>query len=265
MLWVAVLLGVVEGLTEFIPVSSTGHLIVASAAVDFTGQRAQVFQVFIQLGAILAVVWVYRQRLLGVVRDLPARNEARGFAVNLLIAFAPAAIVGLLVHDYISEHLFSPLTVAIALIFGGVLILAVEALPFPHPEGDAEATTRGQALWVGMAQCLALWPGISRSAATILGGLSAGLNRKAATDFSFFLAIPVMFAATSWELLQRWAWLETGDLTWLAVAFVVAYLVAWAAIRWFLSYVSTHSFRVFAIYRLIFGALVLGLVLAGVL
>jgi len=257
MFWIAILLGVVEGLTEFLPISSTGHLIVASRLVAFEGKRAEVFNIFIQLGAILAVVWEYRARLFRVVRALPRSAEARGFVRSLAIAFLPAAVVGLLVHDFISEHLFSPLTVALALIAGALLIFLVEALPLPGRTELAEATTWPQALGVGIAQCLALWPGFSRSAATILGGMGAGLNRRAATEFSFFLAIPTMFAATSYDLLKNFDALEPGDLSWLALSFVVSFLVAWASVRWLLRFVSSHTFRVFAWYRLGFGVLIL--------
>ena len=257
MVWVALLLGVVEGLTEFLPISSTGHLILAGALVDFEGKRAEVFKIFIQLGAILAVVWVYRDRLTRVVVELPRRAEARGFALNLFLAFLPAAVLGLLVHGYISEHLFSPRTVAFALIAGGMVIFVVEALPLRPSTTRAEATGWRQALTIGLAQCLSLWPGFSRSAATIMGGLVAGLDRRAATEFSFFLAIPVMFAATIYQLIRMGHWLEPGDGIWLALSFVVSFLVAWVAIRWFLHFVSTHSFRIFAWYRLAIGLLIL--------
>ena len=257
MFWIAILLGVVEGLTEFLPISSTGHLIVTSRLVSFEGRRAEVFNIFIQLGAILAVVWEYRVRLFAAVRDLPRRAEARGFARSLVVAFLPAAVVGLLVHDFISARLFSPLTVALALIAGALLILLVEALPLRERTERAEATTWRQALGIGIAQCLALWPGFSRSAATILGGMGAGLNRRASTEFSFFLAIPTMFAATSYDLLKNFDALEPGDLSWLSLSFAVSFLVAWASVRWLLRFVSNHTFRVFAWYRLGFGILIL--------
>ena len=257
MFWVALLLGVVEGLTEFLPISSTGHLIVASRLVDFTGKRAEVFQIFIQLGAILAVVWEYRERLWRATVDLPRRPEARRFAGTLLLAFLPAAVLGLAVHDTISEHLFNPGTVAAALIVGGVLIFVVEALPLRVRTHRAEEVGWSQALLIGFAQCLALWPGFSRSAATILGGLGAGLDRRSATEFSFFLAIPTMFAATIYDLLKNRDALAPGDLTWLALSFVVSFLVAWGSVRWLLRFVATHTFRGFAWYRLAFGLVIL--------
>ncbi len=261
MLWVAILLGIVEGLTEFLPISSTGHLIVAGELVGFTGKRAEVFEVFIQLGAILAVVWEYRTRLLRVAVDLPRRAEARRFVLVLFLAVLPSAMLGLAVHDFISDHLFSPATVGAALIAGALLILLVEALPLKMKTTEAEAVGWRQALVIGCAQCLALWPGFSRSAATILGGLVVGLDRRSATEFSFFLAVPVMFAATFYDLLKNREHLIAGDALWLGIAFVVSFLVAWASVRWLLRFVSTHDFKPFAWYRLALGAVVLGMFL----
>ncbi len=257
MLWVAIILGIVEGLTEFLPISSTGHLIVAESLMDFDGKRAEVYAIFIQLGAILAVVWEYRVRLFRIVADLPRRREARRFAMSLFLAFLPAAVIGLLVHDTITRHLFSSLTVAWALIAGAVLILVVESLPLSPRTTVAEQVSWKQALGIGFAQCLALWPGFSRSAATILGGLGLGLNRKAATEFSFFLAIPIMFAATFYDLLKNFEHLEAADAGWLSLSFVISFLVAWASIRWLLRFVATHSFRMFAWYRIGLGVLIL--------
>jgi len=257
MLWVALLLGVVEGLTEFLPVSSTGHLIVTGHLIGFEGRRAEVFEIFIQLGAILAVVWEYRAKLVSETRHLGRALRVGGFAWNLALAFLPAAALGLLVHDFISERLFRPLTVALALIVGGLLILVVEALPLAPRTRNVDAVGPRQALGVGFAQCLALWPGFSRSAATILGGMVAGLDRRTATEFSFFLAIPTMFAATLYDLAKNFGHLAPGDLSWLALSFVVSFLVAWASVRWLLRFVSTHTFRAFAWYRLAFGLLIL--------
>ena len=257
MFWVAVILGIVEGLTEFLPISSTGHLIVTERVLGFEGTRGEVFAIFIQLGAILSVVWEYRAKLIRVTRDLPRSAEARGFVVNLAIAFVPAAVIGLLVHDFISARLFSPLTVALALIVGGILIFVVEALPLPMRTTDTDQMTWKQALAIGCSQCLALWPGFSRSAATIMGGMTAGLTRRTATEFSFFLAIPTMFAATVYDLAKNYDQLVPGDLAWLALSFVISFLVAWASVRWLLRFVSTHTFRVFAWYRLAFGLLIL--------
>ena len=259
MLWVAILLGIVEGLTEFLPISSTGHLIVAGHAVGFVGKRAETFEVFIQLGAILAVVWEYRERIIGWVVSLPRDKGTQRFAVALAVAFLPAALLGLAIHDFISEHLFSPVTVGWALIVGAIAIFVVESMPKRVTVERPESISLKQALAVGVAQCLALWPGFSRSGATILGGLGMGLSRPAATEFSFFLAIPVMFAATFYDLAKNREHLESGDGLWLGIAFVISFLVAWASVRWLLKFVSTHDFKPFAWYRLVFGVLVLGL------
>jgi len=255
--WIALLLGLVEGLTEFIPVSSTGHLIVVSAWVGFTGKRAEVFQIFIQLGAILAVVWEYRGRLVALVRRLPVQLEARKFSGRVALAFLPSAALGLAVHGWISDHLFSPVTVAAALIAGGVAILVVESLPLRARTHTAEGISTRQAFGIGLAQCLALWPGFSRSAATILGGLCVGLDRRAATEFSFLLAIPTMFAATGYDLYKNHGYLEAGDAVWLALAFAVSFGVGWISVRWLLNFVSRHTFRPFAWYRLVVGAVIL--------
>ncbi len=261
MAFVAVILGVVEGLTEFLPVSSTGHLIITSDLLGLGGKRMEVYVIFIQLGAILSVVWEYRKRLWGVVVDLPRTAAARGFVLNLLIAFLPAAVIGLLIHDFISEQLFSRLTVALALIVGALAILGVESRPLRVRTASVDGVSWRQALAIGFAQCLALWPGFSRSAATILGGLVVGLDRRSATEFSFFLAVPVMFAATFYDLLKNREHLIAGDALWLGIAFVVSFLVAWASVRWLLRFVSTHDFKPFAWYRLALGAVVLGMFL----
>jgi undecaprenyl-diphosphatase len=257
LLWIAVVLGIVEGLTEFLPVSSTGHLILAGHALGFTGPRADLFEIFIQLGAILAVVWEFRARLVHAVTGLASRPQARRFAGAVGLAFVPAAALGFLFHDWIETALFGPRTVAFALIFGALAILVVEALPLRARTEEAEAISWGQALAVGLAQCVSLWPGFSRSAATILGGLSAGMSRRAATEFSFFLAIPVMFAASAFSLRKHVHDLQPGDGLALALAFVLSFLVAWGTIRWLLRYVATHRFRPFAWYRIALGLLVL--------
>lgn len=257
MFWVALVLGVVEGLTEFLPVSSTGHLIIASELMDFQGQRAQVFAIFIQLGAILSVVWEFRGRLTKIVTDLPKHKESRQFAASLAIAFVPAAVLGLTFHDFITDKLFSTRSVAYALIVGAILILIVDWRPRHPTTHVAEKASWKQALAIGLAQCLALWPGFSRSAATILGGLGVGLDRRAATEFSFFLAIPVMIAATGYDLLKQHEALEGSDWGWLALCFMISFLVALVAIRWLLKFVSHNSFRPFAYYRLIVGFVIL--------
>jgi undecaprenyl-diphosphatase len=253
----ALLLGVVEGLTEFLPVSSTGHLILVSSLLGFTGRRAEVFEIFIQLGAILAVCWEYRRRLAGLTAGALRERGARDFVLKIGLAFLPAAAIGLAAHEAITRHLFRPVPVAIALITGAILILIVEGWGPRARTPRVEEVSWRQAALVGVAQCLGLWPGISRSAATILGGLATGLDRRPAVEFSFFLAIPTLAAATCYDLVKNHDALESGDAAWLAVAFAISFLVAWATIRWLLRYVSTHSFKIFAWYRLALAALVL--------
>ncbi len=254
---VALLLGVTEGLTEFVPVSSTGHLILVNHWLGFSGTRAEVYTVFIQLAAILAVVWEYR----GLVRQTAAgclrQARARRFVGALGVAFVPAAVAGFVLHGWIAEVLFGARTVAWALLAGAGAILLVEALPLSRRTNDAREVTLRQALLIGIAQCVSLWPGFSRSAATILGGLLAGLERRAAVEFSFFLAIPTMGAASLFDLAKNYAHLERADGVWLPLAFVVAFVVAWASIRWLLRFVATHTLRPFAWYRIALGILVL--------
>jgi undecaprenyl-diphosphatase len=258
MLWIALLLGVVEGLTEFLPISSTGHLILASELVGFRGARAEVFQIFIQLGAILAVVWEYRARLARLAAGLRApQGLSRSFVLRIGVAFVPFAAMGFLLRNVISDNLFFPATVGAALIAGAVLILVVERLALSHDTREMESTSTLQALGIGLAQCLALWPGFSRAAATILGGLVVGLDRRAATEFSFFLAVPTMLMVTVYKLWADYDLLARGDLPWLALALAVSFVVAWMAIRWLLRYIATHDFRVFAWYRLVLGIVIL--------
>ena len=252
----AVVLGLVEGITEFIPVSSTGHLIVAGDWLHFTGERAKTFEIFIQLGAILAVVWIYQAQFLNVVRRA-ADPESRRLLVNLVIAFLPAALVGLLTHRWIKEHLFTPVVVACALVVGGVLMLVIERLR-PVPRVEHVAGIRPMtALAIGLAQVLALIPGISRSGATIMGGYALGLSRTAATEFSFLLAVPVLAAAAGFDLLKSMSVLQSSDVPVFAVGLVVSFLSALIIVRAFLRYIAHHPFAVFAWYRIAFGALLL--------
>jgi undecaprenyl-diphosphatase len=253
----AAVLGLVEGATEFIPVSSTGHLIVVSNWLGFIDERAKTFDIFIQLGAILAIVWLYRVRLGRAV--LAARSDpvSRRFLGNLFVAFLPAAIVGFLAHDRIKASLFNPTVVAIALVVGGILILLIERwAPAPRVNHVTQVPP-GTALGIGLAQVLSLIPGTSRSGTTIMGGYALGLSRIAATEFSFFLAIPVMLAATSYDLLKSWSILVPGDVPVFAVGFIVSFVSALVVVRMFLSYVSHHSFSAFAWYRIAFGILLL--------
>ena len=257
MFWVAILLGIVEGLTEFIPVSSTGHLIVTSAMLGFEGERAELFEIFIQLGAILGVVVEFRSKLFKMVRELPTQPSARSFAVKMFVAFLPLAIVGLALRGPIKHYLFNPQMVAYALIGGAVLIFIVEGIHFKPRVYEATELSWGQAFRIGMAQLLALWPGFSRSAATILGGVVSGLDRRAATEFSFLLAIPVMAAAGSYDLYSNYQYLGPGDGKWLTLSFLVAFAVGWVAVRWLLKFVASHTFRPFAYYRIVMGCIIL--------
>jgi undecaprenyl-diphosphatase len=254
---IALLLGLVEGITEFLPISSTGHLILVERLCGLSGARAEVFAIFIQLGAVLAVVMEYRKKLLGVVGGLLAPGEDRDLATSVAIAFVPAVVFGLLTHHWITEHLFGPRTVAAALICGGLLILAIERFRPVQKIDRIAGVGPGTALLIGLAQCVSLWPGFSRSAATILGGLVCGVERKAATEFSFLLAIPTLGAATVYEFWKERHALIPGDLLWLLVGTAVSFVVAWAAIRWLLRFVATHDLTPFAWYRIALGLIVL--------
>lgn len=256
----AAVMGLVEGATEFIPVSSTGHLILASDWLGFDAWHgAGTFEVFIQLGAILAVVWLYRAKILGVVATLPREEKSRRLAMNLVIAFLPAAIVGFFAHDFIKDKLFNPAVVAVALVVGGVLILLIESWHRPVVTETVDDVRPKEALGVGLAQLLSLIPGTSRSGATIMGGVSLGLSRVAATEFSFFLAIPVMFAATLYDLYKARDLLSAADAPVFAVGFVVSFVSALLVIRWLLRFVASHSFRGFAWYRIVFGVILLAI------
>lgn len=252
----AIILGLVEGATEFIPVSSTGHLIIASDWLDFTGERAKTFEIFIQLGAILSIVWLYRATFLRLVSAWSEQGSRR-LILNLGIAFLPAALVGILFHGWIKEHLFNPLTVAIAMVAGGILILLIEALKPSSRIDETDAIPPGTALGIGLAQVLSLFPGVSRSGATIMGGYCLGLSRRAATEFSFFLAVPVMFAATLFDLFGSRDILTASDAPLFLVGFVVSFISALVVVKAFLGYVSRRSFAVFAWYRIAFGCLLL--------
>lgn len=251
------ILGLVEGATEFIPVSSTGHLIIVSDWLGLIGERAKTFNIFIQLGAILAIVWLYRARLTRAVVDARRDAASRRFLLNLFIAFLPAAIVGFLTHGWIKARLFNTPVVAGALIVGGILILLIERWT-PTPRiGDVNLVPPRTAFGIGLAQVLSLIPGTSRSGATIMGGYALGLSRTAATEFSFFLAIPVMLAATTYDLAKSWSVLAITDIPLFAVGFIVSFVSAVFVVKAFLSYVSRHSFGVFAWYRIAFGLVLL--------
>jgi undecaprenyl-diphosphatase len=257
LLWKAALLGLVEGATEFIPVSSTGHLILASDWLGLVDERAKTFDIFIQLGAILAIVWIYRVRLARWVGDARTDPGSRRFLLNVILAFLPAAIVGFLAHEWIKSRLFNPDVVAVALIAGGVVILLIERWPPKSRVHDVAGIPPRLALGIGMAQVLSLIPGTSRSGATIMGGYALGLSRTAATEFSFFLAIPTMLAATTYDLLKSWSVLGVTDIPMFAVGFIVSFVSAVVVVKAFLTYVSNHTFRVFAWYRIALGVVLL--------
>lgn len=258
---VALTLGIVEGLTEFLPVSSTGHLIVAGSLLGYTGERAKVFEIVIQAGAILAVCWEFRARIASVLAGLASVPAAQRFAVNIVVAFIPAAVLGLLFSKAIKSRLFAPVPVALAFIVGALVILWAERRQRASP-----ATVRidriddmrwPDALKIGIAQAFALIPGTSRSGATIIGGMLFGLSRAAATEFSFFLAIPTLFAACFYDFVRNRALFSVDDLEGLAIGFVAAFAAAFVCVRWLIRYVSRHDFVPFAWYRIAFGLLIL--------
>ena len=278
----AVLLGLLEGLTEYLPISSTGHLILFGHWLGFTGSMAISVEICIQLGAVLAVVAYERTKILSLLSHAnQERHSLRRhlqtspsslthlletsagthnhlwFLIGLGAAFLPAALVGLLAHEWIEEHLFSPRTVALSLIIGGIIILIVETWPKPVRCTVLEQIGLSRAVGVGLAQCVALIPGMSRSGSTIVGGLLLGLERKVATEFSFFLALPTMFAATGYKFAQSYHLFNTQDLLALVIGLVVSFLVAWAVIAAFLTYVKRHTLKVFGYYRVVFGTIIL--------
>jgi len=258
----AVILGILEGLTEFLPISSTGHLIVARRLLNFV-DTGGTFELVIQLGAILAVIWYFRQDIWSRLRRL---HSDRGLAWVLAIAFLPAAVVGLLMGSKIKDLLFNPLTVAISLIAGGVILWVVDSERESATDSTLDNVTRRQALLVGIGQLAAFVPGVSRSGATIVGGIATGMDRKTATEFSFYLAIPTLGIATVYDFVQNYQTIvESGQMGLFAAGTVSAFLVALFAIGWLLRYISRHSFRNFAIYRILVGLFILGLLATSVL
>ena len=253
----AFILGIVEGLTEFLPISSTGHLIVAGDLLGFEGQASTAFKIIIQLGAILAVMWEFRQRIWSVVSGVHHQPAAQRFTLNLFVAFIPAVILGLAFADLIEQWLFNPITVATALIIGGVIMIWAERREHQIQAPTVDDMSWKLALKVGLAQCLALIPGTSRSGATIIGGLVFGLSRKAATEFSFFLAMPTMVAATVYSLFKYRDSLHLSDLPVFAIGFITTFIVAMITVRALLRFIANHSYAVFAWYRIGFGLLIL--------
>ncbi|MDE0797795.1 MAG: undecaprenyl-diphosphate phosphatase [Nitrosomonadaceae bacterium] len=251
------ILGIVEGLTEFLPISSTGHLILVGDLLSFNDEKGMVFSIVIQLGAILAVCWEYRSKINTVLAGIGSNEDSNRFILNLFIAFLPAAILGLLFISTIKQYLFHPIPVAIALIIGGVIILWAEQRKHIVDVDCIEDMDWKHALKVGLIQCLALIPGTSRSGATIIGGLLFGLSRKAATEFSFFLAIPIMFAATFYDVFKHREFLHFDDIGMFSIGFVASFISALLAVRGLLRFISNHDFTVFAWYRIIFGIIIL--------
>jgi undecaprenyl-diphosphatase len=267
MLVKAAVMGVVEGLTEFLPISSTGHLILSGALLGFVGEKAKVFEIVIQTGAMFAVILVYWQKIRDTVLALPSEQQAQRFALNVFIGFLPAVVLALLFGQAIKAHLFTPVVVASTFILGGFIILWAERRQRINPTlariQEVEEMTPLDALKVGLAQCLAMVPGTSRSGATIIGGMLLGLSRKAATDFSFYLAIPTLMGAGVYSLYKERALLSLADLPLFAVGLVVSFFSAWLCIRWLLRYIASHSFAGFAYYRIAFGVVVLATAWSG--
>ena len=257
----AAIMGLVEGFTEFLPISSTGHLILAGALFGFDDDKAKVFDIAIQTGAIFAVILVYWQKIRDTVATLPSSKLSQRFAINVLIAFTPAVVLGLLFGKAIKENLFNPVVVASTFIIGGFIILWAEKRQENNPKlaaiQDVDQMTHWDALKVGLVQCLAMIPGTSRSGATIIGGMLMGLSRKAATDFSFYLAIPTLIGAGVYSLYKERGLLSMADAPMFGVGLVVSFISAWLCIRWLLKFIATHSFVGFAYYRIVFGLIVL--------
>ena len=255
LLWVAFLLGIVEGVTEFLPVSSTGHLIIGAELLGYTDSSSKVFEIFIQLGAIFAVVVEYRKKILDTFIGIQTDKVAQGFTKNLFIAFVPAAILGFFFHSLIKLYLFNPVVVGIALIVGGIFMIIIEKKLPNRPEVNVDKISNKQALIVGIAQCFSLIPGISRAASTIMGGLIGGLDRKTATEFSFFLAIPIIFAASIFDLSSNIEILSKSDIPVFLVGFITAFLSAYFIIKIFIWFVANNTFIAFGWYRIIVGSL----------
>ncbi|WDH50234.1 undecaprenyl-diphosphate phosphatase [Pseudomonas chlororaphis] len=259
-LWTAVqalILGIVEGLTEFLPISSTGHQIIVADLLNFGGERAMAFNIIIQLGAILAVVWEFRRKILDVVTGLPTQRNAQRFTINLLIAFMPAVVLGVIFADLIHEYLFNPITVATALVVGGLVMLWAERRQHEIHANTVDEISWKDALKVGFAQCLAMIPGTSRSGSTIIGGLLFGLSRKTATEFSFFLAMPTMVGAAVYSGYKYRNLFQPGDLPVFAIGFITSFIFAMIAVRGLLKFIANHSYAAFAWYRIAFGLVIL--------
>ena len=264
----AAVMGVVEGLTEFLPISSTGHLILAGALLGFHGEKAKVFDIAIQTGAIFAVILVYWERIKSTIVELPTERRAQKFALNVIVGFLPAVVLALIFGKFIKAHLFTPYVVATTFILGGFIILWAEKRSASGAGvarvNSVDDMTVMDALKVGLVQCLAMIPGTSRSGATIIGGMFLGLSRKTATDFSFFLAIPTLIGAGVYSLYKERALLSAADIPLFGVGLIFSFISAWLCVRWLLKYISSNSFVPFAYYRIIFGIVVLVTAWTGV-
>ena len=262
MVFKVILIGLIEGLTEFLPVSSTGHIILAEDLLGFEGPPGKVFEIVIQLGAILAVCWLYRVKILATASGVLAREAvATRFATAVLLAFLPAAVIGVIAHTYIKEHLFSPMVVAVALVVGGIAILVIERFAQRPRIKSVDEVDRMTALKIGICQCLAMVPGVSRSGATIMGARAFRVDRAAATEFSFFLAIPTMLGATVYDLYKNWSTLSWHGAGLIAIGFVVAFVAALLVVGAFVRFISRHGFGVFAWYRIVLGMAALAFLL----
>jgi len=267
----ALVMGLVEGFTEFLPISSTGHLILAEHLLGFQGmeEKMKVFEIVIQAGAIFAVCWEYRARIAAVLSGIFSDRKQQRFALNVLIAFMPAAVLGVLFNKAIKAKLFAPVPVALAFIIGGLIILWVEKREKANPGmariNSVDDITPGDAIKIGIAQAFALIPGTSRSGATIMGSMMFGLSRKVATEFSFFLAIPTLLGATVYSLYKERALLSAADLPLFSIGTVAAFVSAFLCVRWLLRYISSHTFTAFAWYRIAFGLMVLATGYMGII
>jgi undecaprenyl-diphosphatase len=261
----AAIMGIVEGLTEFLPISSTGHLILAGSLMGFVGGKAKVFEIAIQTGAIFAVMLVYWQKIRSTLVELPTSREAQKFALNVFVGFLPAVVLALLVGKMVQEHLFTPVIVATTFIVGGFIILWAEKRPASATRvHSVDDMTVMDALKVGLVQCFALVPGMSRSGSTIIGGMLMGLSRKAATDFSFFLGMPTLIGAGVYSMYKERATLSMADAPLFLVGLVFSFISAWLCVRWLLRFISHNSFVPFAWYRIVFGIIVLVTAYTGV-
>lgn len=259
----AIIIAIVEGLTEFIPISSTGHMILVGDLIQFTGEKAATFEIFIQLGAILAVVVIYWDKFIGLI---PVKREDQSWAkaiflnrsypnnLQIIVAIVPFLMVGFLAHKYIKLYLFNPVTVALGLIVGGILMIIVEKLPLVTKTENLDQISLKQAFLIGLGQCAAIWPGMSRSGSTMITGLLVGVKHKPVADFSFIIAVPVMCAAVGYDLLKSYKLLEASDIPVFGLGFMVAFLVGWASVKWFLKVLTTIKLIPFGIYRILLGA-----------